>query len=104
MTINNIKIPEEQLKRICERYSIKELVIFGSALDSDFNDESDIDLLYIFDEHAQNSLFTKVRIKEELEKLFGRPVDLISKVAIETSRNIYKKEAILKHSKVIYAA
>jgi hypothetical protein len=104
MTINNLKIPEERLRKICEKYLVKELAIFGSALDGDFNDDSDIDLLYTFQDNAEHSLFSKVRIKEEFEKLFGRPVDLISRKAIENSRNIYKKRAILEHSKVIYAA
>lgn len=104
MTINNLKIPDERLKKICEKYLVKELAVFGSALDGDFRDDSDIDLLYTFQDNAEHSLFSKVRIKEEFEKLFGRPVDLISRKAIENSRNIYKKRAILEHSKIIYAA
>ena len=104
MTINNLQIPEERLRRICEKYLVKELAVFGSALRDDFKEDSDIDLLYIFYDDAEQSLFSKVRIKEELEKLFGRPVDLISRRAIENSRNTYKRKAILEHTKVIYAA
>lgn len=104
MTINNINIQEEQLKEICKRYLIKELAIFGSALREDFNDSSDVDLLYTFHETASHSLFDVVRIKEEFEKLFGRPVDLVSRSAIERSRNKYRKDAIPKNTKVIYAA
>ncbi len=104
MIIYKLKIPEEQLRKICEKYLVKELAVFGSVLDENFNDDSDIDLLYTFQDNAEHSLFSKVRIKEEFEKLFGRPVDLISRNAIEKSRNIYKKRAILEHSKVIYAA
>jgi len=104
MTINNINIPEERLRKICQKYLVKELAVFGSALDGDFKEDSDIDLLYIFQDNSENSLFSKVRIKEELENLFGRPVDLISRRAIENSRNEYKKKAILEHTKVIYAA
>jgi uncharacterized protein len=104
MIIYKLKIPEEQLRKICEKYLVKELAVFGSVLDGNFNDDSDIDLLYTFEDNAEHSLFSKVRIKEEFEKLFGRPVDLISRKAIENSRNIYKKRAILEHSRVIYAA
>lgn len=104
MTINNIIIQEEQLKEICKRYIIKELAIFGSALREDFNDSSDVDLLYTFQETANHSLFDVVKIKEEFEKLFGRSVDLISRKAIERSRNKLRKKAILKITKVIYAA
>ena len=104
MTINNINIQEERLKEICKRYLIKELAIFGSALREDFNDSSDVDLLYTFQETASHSLFDIVRIKEEFEKLFGRSVDLVSRRAIERSRNKFRKKAILKTTKVIYAA
>jgi uncharacterized protein len=104
MTINNINIQEEQLKEICKRYLIKELAIFGSALREDFNDSSDVDLLYTFQETASHSLFDIIRIKEEFEKLFGRSVDPVSRRAIERSRNKFRKKAILKITKVIYAA
>jgi uncharacterized protein len=104
MTINKLKIPDDRLRKICEKYFVKELAVFGSALSGEFNEESDIDLLYVFEDKAKHSLFSKVRIKEELENLFGRPVDLISRKALEDSRNIYKKKAILEHTKVIYVA
>jgi len=103
MTINNINIHEEQLKEICKRYLIEELAIFGSASREDFNDSSDVDLLYTFQDTASHSLFDVVKIKEEFEKLFGRSVDLISRSAIERSRNEFRKKAILKNTKIIYA-
>jgi len=104
MTINNLDIQEEQLREICKKYLIKELALFGSALRDDFTENSDIDLLYTFQDVAKHSLFDIVRIKEEFEKLFGRPVDLVSRSAIERSRNKYRKNTILKKTKVIYAA
>ncbi|RKY91529.1 MAG: DNA polymerase subunit beta, partial [Ignavibacteriae bacterium] len=45
MTVNNINIPDNKLRSICRKYSIKELSLFGSALRSDFNPDSDIDFL-----------------------------------------------------------
>lgn len=104
MTIQNLNIKDEQLKEICGKHSIKELAIFGSALREDFTGNSDIDLLYVFEENAKRSLFDIVNIKEEFEKLFGRHVDFVSRNAIERSRNIYRKKAILENVKIIYAA
>lgn len=104
MTINKLNIQDEQLDDICRRYLIKELAIFGSSLREDFNDSSDVDLLYTFQETANHSLFDVVKIKEEFEKLFGRSVDLISRKAIEKSRNKFRKKAILANTKIIYAA
>ncbi len=104
MTINILNIQDERLKEICKRYLIKELAIFGSALKEDFNDSSDVDLLYTFQDTANHSLFDVVKIKEEFEKLFGRSVDLLSRRAIERSRNEFRKKAILANTKIIYAA
>lgn len=104
MTINNLKISDERLRNICQKYLVKELAVFGSALTSDFRNDSDIDLLNIFHDKAEHSLFSKVRMKEEFEELFGRPVDLISRRAIENNRNLYKRKAILENLKIIYAA
>lgn len=104
MTINNLNIPEEKLTEICKRYKISELALFGSALKENFNDRSDIDLLYVFEENTTHSLFDVAEIKVEFEKFFGRPVDFISRKAIERSRNLYKRKGILENVKVIYAA
>jgi len=73
-------------------------------LREDFTDKSDIDLLYVFEDKAKRSLFDIVNIKEEFEKLFGRHVDFVSRNAIEQSRTIYRKKAMLENLKVIYAA
>ena len=102
MTINNINVPDEKLKELCGKYLVKELSLLGSGLRSDFNRESDIDLLVTFEESANYSLFDIVRIKEEFEKFFNRPVDLIDREAIEKSTNVYRKKAILESAKVIY--
>lgn len=104
MTVNKIRIPEEKLSEICRRYKINELALFGSALREDFTEHSDIDLLYVFEENSTHSLFDVVGIKEEFEKLLGRPVDFVSRRAIERSRNIYRKKAILENVRIIYAA
>jgi len=102
--MNNFKIPQKEIESFCQKYNIKELAVFGSFLRDDFNDNSDIDLLYTFKENSGYSLFDIVRIKEEIEIVFNRPVDFVSRKAIEKSKNIYRKRAILENSKVIYAS
>lgn len=62
---------------------------------------SDIDVLYEFMPDV-NLGWGIVDMKEELEKLFGRTVDLVSKRAIERSRNPYRKDLILGSHEVIY--
>jgi predicted nucleotidyltransferase len=104
MTIKNLNIPEERLREICKRYLIRELAVFGSALREDFNEKSDIDLLVEFKPDSGISLFDVVDLKEEFERLFGRDIDLVSKNAMQKSRNYLKKKAILDNYKVIYVA
>ncbi len=88
----------------CRRWKIKELALFGSILRSDFGPDSDVDILVTFEEHAGWSLLDHVRIQDELSKLVGRRVDLVSRRGIERSRNYVRRKAILESSEVIYAA
>lgn len=41
-------------------------------------------------------------LKEALEELLKRPVDLVEREAIETSRNFIRRGAILKEAEAIY--
>ena len=100
----NTNIQQERLKEICRNYSIKELAIFGSAMRSDFNSESDIDLLIEFEPDTRISLFDIVDLKKEFEEVFGRAVDIVSKNAIKRSRNHLRKKNILENYKVVYAS
>jgi len=104
MTVNNINIPDKKLRLICRKYSIKELSLFGSALRSDFNPDSDLDFLVEFSKDARISLFDLVDLQEELKLLLKREVDILTKKSIEKSRNYIRKKAILENYRVIYAA
>ncbi len=97
----NLNVKPEAILDFCSRWQVLELSIFGSALRDDFNSNSDVDVLVSFRENAPWGLFELVEMKEELEKLFGRPVDLVEKEAL---RNPFRKREILDTKKVIYAA
>ena len=99
-----IKIPEEGIKEFCQKYEINEFSLFGSVLTDEFNPDSDIDILVKFNESARHTLFDLARMKEELKQLMGYEVDLVSKRGIESSRNLIRKNAILKSAESIYAA
>ena len=43
-------------------------------------------------------------MKEELEALFGRAVDLVEKRLVEESRNYIRRKHILSHMETLYAA
>lgn len=98
-----LHISSEQIIAYCRRWKITELALFGSVLRKDFRPDSDIDVLVAFSDDAHWTLFDQVEMQEELEALFGRDVDVVSKRAIEHSRNTLRRHDILSSAKVIYA-
>lgn len=97
-----LKIQPTQLQEICEKWQIIELALFGSVLRDDFNSQSDVDILVSFADQAKITFFDLNTIEEQLSKLFDRPVDLVTKRAIEQSHNWIRKKNILSDSRVIY--
>jgi predicted nucleotidyltransferase len=103
MDINQLA-NQKDLQQFCRKWQVIELAMFGSALRPDFNSASDIDLLVAFKAKAHHTLFDLVTMREELMRLFGRPVDLISRRGLERSANYLRRAEILSTAKSIYAA
>jgi len=49
---------------------------------------------------ADLALFTD--LQEALERLLGRPVDLVEREAIETSRNFIRRRTMLRKAETVY--
>jgi hypothetical protein len=96
-----LNVDPERIESLCRRWDIRELSLFGSAIREDFGPSSDIDVLVSFSAGAIWSLLDLVRLREELEAVFGRPVDLVEKEAV---RNPYRRQTILGNHRVLYAA
>jgi uncharacterized protein len=58
---------------LVKQYSISKIGIFGSVARNEGHDNSDIDVVV----HMQPNLLKRVRLKAELEEIFGREVDII---------------------------
>lgn len=86
-----------------KRWKIHELALFGSALRDDFRSDSDLDLLVTFTPDADWGLLDHLQMQLELEKLFGRGVDLISKRALERSTNWVRREEILQTAQILFS-
>ncbi|MCX5977667.1 MAG: nucleotidyltransferase domain-containing protein [Coprothermobacterota bacterium] len=99
-----IVIPREGVADFCLRWQIVELALFGSVLSDDFRPDSDIDVLVSFRSEARHTLFDMVKMQGELEQLFGRTVDLVSRRGIEASRNYIRRKAILQSAEVLYGS
>jgi len=102
MKSKKFRIPRKRIAAFCQRWSITEFSLFGSALRDDFRPDSDVDVLVSIDPKAKNiGLFEIIDMKLELEDMFKRPVDLVEK---EGLRNPYRRKEILRTAQVIYAA
>ena len=103
MVHGKIEIPDEALAEFCRRWKIKELALFGSAMRGDLRSDSDIDILVTFSPDADWSLFDHFHMENELVKLLGRDVDLVSRKALEESPNWIRRRSILESVETIYA-
>jgi predicted nucleotidyltransferase len=97
-----LRFDSRRLGRLCRERGITRLDLFGSALREDFRAESDVDLLATLRPDACVTLLDWADIQEQLSELFGRPVDLVSRRAIERSQNPYRKHSILSAAVPIY--
>lgn len=98
---SHVRLPLNALNAFCHKWRVQELALFGSVLREDFSQESDVDVLVTFDEEAPWSLWDVITMREELEGMLGRKVDLIEKEAI---RNPFRRREMLRTHQVVYAA
>ena len=94
----------EALAAICRRFAVARLEVFGSAARvGDFDPRrSDVDFLVTFEASSRNDLANFADLKEALERLLGRPVDLVEREAVEGSRNFIRRRAILSEAQSVY--
>ncbi|HSM25666.1 MAG TPA: nucleotidyltransferase domain-containing protein [Anaerolineaceae bacterium] len=102
MVLRKIEYSQKDLEKFCQRWKIIRLEIFGSAIRDDFNEESDIDLLVEYHPDFHRTLVDMEEMQKEIEEIFNRPVDLITRNSIERSQNPYKRQNILGQAIVIY--
>jgi len=95
------RIPRKRIAEFCQRWSITEFSLFGSALRADFRPDSDVDVLVVIDPKAHIGLFEIIDMKLELQDMFKRPVDLVEKDGL---RNPYRRKEILRTAQVVYAS
>jgi predicted nucleotidyltransferase len=101
MVASGIDFQINQVVEFCQRWQVNEFSLFGSVLRDDFRPDSDVDVLVSFNPAAPWSLFDLATMQDELQKIFGRPVDLVER---EGLRNPFRKRSILNGREVIYAS
>ncbi len=99
-----IALPKAAIIEFCDRWKIDEFYLFGSVLRDDFRTDSDVDVMVQFAPGKHWGLFEAISMKEELEDMFTRKVDLLRKGSIEKSPNWVRRREILETARLIYAA
>lgn len=94
------KIPQAELRVVCEKHGVRELSLFGSRSRGDFRKESDYDILVEFQASQSIGYLEFFEMRRELSELLKKKVDLISKRGLKPR----VMDAILKESRLIYAA
>lgn len=90
----------QEIKTLCDKYFVAELYVFGSILTENFNKESDIDFLVRFSGVNPVEYFDNyMDLKENLEKIFSRKIDLIE---IQTLRNPILIKSIERNKTLLY--
>ena len=98
--MNLIERNIDTIRDLCSRHKVRRLFVFGSLLTDKFKKNSDIDLVVEFQdvdlyEYADNYF----DLKESLEILFKRNVDLLEEKAI---KNPYLKQSIDSSKQLVY--
>lgn len=90
----------EDLKLLCKTYHVEKMYLFGSTLTQHFDNQSDVDLLVKFKKIDLAQYFDNyINLKEKLQSLFGREVDLLEE---QTLKNPVLINSINQSKTLIY--
>jgi uncharacterized protein len=92
-----------EIEDLCRTFGVRRLDVFGSAVDGSFDTESsDVDVLVEFDTGPGfDYVESYFGLKEGLELLFSRAVDLVSVTSV---RNPYFRDRVMRTRELLYAA
>jgi predicted nucleotidyltransferase len=93
LSLEQLRSRREEILEIARRYGASQVRVFGSVARGEANAESDIDFLVKFE--PTRSLIDQALLKQDLEALLERPVDVVSENGINPLlRNRILSEAI----------
>lgn len=97
-----LDLPVADVEQLCRRFGVARLAVFGSAVTEDFDPErSDLDVLVEFAEGVDGLFDAYFGLREALEDLVGRPVDLVMASAVQ---NPFVARSIAETRRDLYAA
>jgi uncharacterized protein len=91
-----------EIQQVCRQFGVQQLDVFGSAVGEAFDPaRSDIDFVVDFGSGEQPDLFSRYfGLKEALERLLGRSVDLVMAGAM---RNPHFIDSVNRTRRPVYA-
>lgn len=100
--LNLIAPHRTELEALCRCFGVRRLDLFGSAASSTFDPAtSDFDFVVEFaDTRAEGYADRYLDLAEGLERLLGRPVDLVTERSI---RNPHFRRAVAESRRAVYA-
>jgi predicted nucleotidyltransferase len=99
-----IQLDPDAVKRLCQKWGILRMELFGSVLTEEFSGHSDVDVMVTFAPDVHFDLPSYQELQCDLADLFGRRVDLVTRRAVERDRNPHRRKAILAAAEELYAA
>ena len=90
------------VRSVCEDRGVARVDLFGSLARGCGSEGSDVDLIVEFLPGRDIGLFEMGALKEDLEERLGCRVDLVSRRAVERSRNPIRRNAILSDPVPVY--
>lgn len=93
----------EALRALCRRHQVRRLDLFGSALTDRFDAaHSDLDMLVTFNDLPPGSYADAYfALKQGLEELFGREVDLVTTASLA---NPFFRREVEAHCQMLFPA
>jgi uncharacterized protein len=98
-----LSIDEKRLKDLCRHYHVSRLELFGSRAKGTARPDSDVDLLVTFEPTFLPG-FEFFALADDLERLFGRRVDMLTRPRVERDDNPYFRHQVLDIVETLYAA
>ena len=97
---NHNSVAPETIARFSAKHHIARFALFGSALNEDYPNDSDLDVVVEFEPDTRIGLIRFVQIQAELSELFNRQVDLHTPASLSR----YFREDVMNSARVLYAA
>jgi len=96
-----LDIDHERLTTLCRQYHVARLELFGSRVKGTARPDSDVDLLVTFEE-GQTPGLEFFAFCDDLERLIGCHVDVLTRPRVERDDNPTFKQSVLSSVEPLY--